>query len=252
MLRAFIVDDEPSARDRLRDLLDKQRDVEVVGESADVSGALVSIRESPAGPPDVVFLDVQMPGADGFQLIDAVGARAMPAVVFVTAHEEHALRAFDVDAVDYLLKPFDEDRFNAALGRVREELQLRTLRRGGLIDDKSPRKKPLDRLPLRSAGRVSFLRVDHVEWVDAAHNYVRIHGIDGHTHLVRGAISDLETRLDPERFVRIHRSTIVNVDRVRELELTAHGNYVAILEGGQRLTVSRSFRDRLPMLLGTG
>jgi len=243
MLRAFIVDDEPSARDRLRDLLEKQRDVDVVGESADVPGALSAIREA---PPDVVFLDVQMPGADGFQLIEAVGARAMPAVVFVTAHEEHALRAFDVDAVDYLLKPFDEERFGTALSRVREELESRQLRRGG------ERKKPLDRLPLRSAGRVSFLRVDHVEWVDAAHNYVRIHGIDGHTHLVRGAISDLETRLDPERFVRIHRSTIVNVDRVRELELTTHGNYVAILEGGQRLTVSRSFRDRLPMLLGTG
>ena len=255
MLRAFIVDDEPSARDRLRDLLEKQRDVEVAGESADVPGALAAIRQmgtnqAPLGPPDVVFLDVQMPGADGFQLIDAVGARAMQAVVFVTAHEEHALRAFDVDAVDYLLKPFDEDRFAAALSRVREELELRALRRGGLPE--SQRKKPLDRLPLRSAGRVSFLRVDHVEWVDAAHNYVRIHGIDGHTHLVRGAISDLETRLDPERFVRIHRSTIVNVDRVRELELTTHGSYVAILEGGQRLAVSRSFRDRLPTLLGTG
>src|SRR6185436_9088536 len=211
MLRAFIVDDEPSARDRLRDLLEKQRDVEVAGESADVPGALAAIRQmgtdqGPQGPPDV-------------------------------------------DAVDYLLKPFDEERFTAALSRVREELQLRALRRGGVPE--SQRKKPLDRLPLRSAGRVSFLRVDHVEWVDAAHNYVRIHGIDGHTHLVRGAIGDLETRLDPERFVRIHRSTIVNVDRVRELELTAHGSYVAILEGGQRLTVSRSFRDRLPMLLGT-
>ena len=243
MLRALVVDDEPAARDRLRDLLLRQRDVEVLGESEDVAGALEAIR---AEPPDVVFLDVQMPGLDGFQLIEAVGARAMPAVVFVTAHEEHALRAFDVDAVDYLLKPFDEERFGTALSRVREELELRQLRRGG------ERKKPLDRLPLRSAGRVSFLRVDHVEWVDAAHNYVRIHGIDGHTHLVRGAISDLESRLDPGRFVRIHRSTIVNVDRVRELELTTHGNYVAILEGGQRLTVSRSFRDRLPMLLGTG
>ena len=252
MLRAFIVDDEPSARDRLRDLLEKQRDVEVQGESPDVPGALAAIRDAPHGPPDVVFLDVQMPGADGFQLIETVGARAMPAVVFVTAHEEHALRAFDVDAVDYLLKPFDEERFGAALSRVREELQLRALRRGGAPAENAQRKKPLDRLPLRSAGRVSFLRVDHVEWVDAAHNYVRIHGIDGHTHLVRGAISDLETRLDPERFVRIHRSTIVNVDRVRELELTTHGGYVAILEGGQRLAVSRSFRDRLPMLLGTG
>jgi two-component system LytT family response regulator len=243
MLSAFIVDDEPSARDRLRDLLLRHRDVEVAGESEDVPGALAAIRET---PPDVVFLDVQMPGADGFQLIDAVGSRAMPAVVFVTAHEEHALRAFDVDAVDYLLKPFDEERFAAALSRVRDEIELRRLRRG------EERRKPLDRLPLRSAGRVSFLRVDHVEWVDAAHNYVRIHDAGGHTHVVRGAISDLEARLDPARFARIHRSTIVNVDKIRELELTPHGNYVAILDGGQRLAVSRSFRDRLPALLGTG
>jgi two-component system LytT family response regulator len=242
MLRAFIVDDEPSSRDRLRDLLEKQRDVEVAGESEDVASALAAIRQQ---APDVVFLDVQMPGADGFHLIDAVGARAMPAVVFVTAHEEHALRAFDVDAVDYLLKPFDEERFAAALSRVREEVDFRRQRRDG------GRRKSLERLPLRSAGRVSFLRVDAIEWIDAAHNYVRIHGVDGQTHVVRGAISDLEARLAPERFVRIHRSTIVNVDRVRELELTAHGNYVAILTGGQRLAVSRSFRDRLPTLLGT-
>lgn len=243
MLRALVVDDEPAARDRLRDLLLRQRDVEVLGESEDVAGAIEAIR---AEPPDVVFLDVQMPGADGFQLIDAVGARAMPAVVFVTAHEEHALRAFDVDAVDYLLKPFDEERFATALARVREELEARRLRNNG------ERRRPLDRLPLRSAGRVSFLRVDHVEWVDAAHNYVRIHSTDGRTHVVRGAIGDLETRLDPQRFVRIHRSTIVNVERVRELELTAHGGHVAILESGQRLAVSRSFRDRLPALLGAG
>ena len=243
MLRALVVDDEPAARDRLRDLLLRQRDVEVMGEREDVAGALATIR---AEPPDVVFLDVQMPGADGFELIDAVGARAMPAVVFVTAHEEHALRAFDVDAVDYLLKPFDEERFAAALARVREEVELRQLRRGG------ERRKPLDRLPLRSAGRVSFLRVDDIESVDAAHNYVRIHGVDGQAHVVRGAISDLEARLDPARFVRIHRSTIVNVDRVRELELSPHGGYVAILGSGRRLTVSRSFRDRLPALLGTG
>ena len=241
MLRALLVDDEPSARDRLRDLLLRHRDVEVAGEYADVVSALEAIREA---PPDVVFLDVQMPGCDGFHLIEAVGARAMPAVVFVTAHEEHALRAFEVDAVDYLLKPFDEERFAAALSRVREELELRSLRRNG------ERRRPLDRLPLRAAGRVTFLRTDHVEWVDAAHNYVRIHGTDGRTHVVRGGIGDLEARLDPCRFVRIHRSTIVNVERVRELELTPHGNYVAILEGGQRLAVSRSFRDRLPALLG--
>lgn len=239
MLRALIVDDEPAGRDRLHDLLAKHRDIEVVAECADVPAALAAVREA---SPDVVFLDVQMPGADGFTLIDEVGARAMPAVVFVTAHEEHALRAFEVEAVDYLLKPFDEDRFLAALARAREEVADRSRRSGS--------RKAIERLPLRTAGRVSFLKVADIEWIDAAHNYVRIHTLDGKTHVVREAISELETRLDPARFLRIHRSTIINADCVRELELTTYGNYIAILNSGQRLTVSRSFRDRLPVLLG--
>ncbi len=239
MLRALIVDDEPAGRDRLHDLLTKHRDVEVVAESADVPSALAAMREA---APDVVFLDIQMPGANGFRLIDEVGTRGMPAVVFVTAHEEHALRAFEVEAVDYLLKPFDEDRFLAALARVREEVADRSRRTG-------PR-RAIERLPLRTAGRVSFLKISDIEWVDAAHNYVRIHTVDGKTHVVREAISELETRLDPDRFLRIHRSTIINADCVRELELTTYGNYIAILNSGQRLTVSRSFRDRLPVLLG--
>jgi two-component system LytT family response regulator len=243
MLRAFLVDDEPASRERVRDLLLQHRDVEVVGESGDAAAALAAL---PAASPDVVFLDVEMPGADGFGLIEQVGARAMPPVVFVTAHEEHALRAFEVDAVDYLLKPFDAERFAIALSRVREELELRRLREAG------ERRRPIARLPLRSAGRVTFLKVDEIEAVDAAHNYVRIQAIDGKTHVVRGAIGDLATRLDPERFVRIHRSTIVNVERVRELELTPHGGYVAILVSGRRLSVSRSFRDRLPALMGAG
>ncbi len=239
MLRALIVDDEPSGRDRLHDLLVKHRDIEIVAESCDVPSALVALREA---SPDVVFLDIQMPGADGFRLIDEVGARAMPAVVFVTAHEEHALRAFEVEAVDYLLKPFDEDRFLSTLARVRDEVSDRSRRNG--------QRRTIERLPLRTAGRVSFLKISDIEWVDAAHNYVRIHTVDGKTHVVREAISELETRLDPERFLRIHRSTIINADCVRELELTSYGNYIAILNSGQRLTVSRSFRDRLPVLLG--
>ncbi|MEO8504247.1 MAG: LytTR family DNA-binding domain-containing protein [Acidobacteriota bacterium] len=241
MLRALIVDDEPAGRDRLRDLLQKHRDIEVTAEAEDVPQALTALRET---SPDVVFLDIQMPGADGFHLIDEVGVRSMPAVVFVTAYEEHALRAFDVDAVDYLLKPFDEDRFQAALSRVREDLLSRRQRK------QDERRRPMDRLPLRSAGRVSFLKVHDIVWVDAAHNYVRIHTSDGQSHVVREAISDLEGKLDSEQFLRIHRSTIVNAEHVRELELSTYGNYIAILTNGQRLTVSRSFRDRLPTLLG--
>jgi two-component system LytT family response regulator len=242
MLRAFLVDDEPASRERVRDLLLQHRDVEVAGESGDVAAALAAMETA---APDVVFLDVEMPGADGFALIERIGARAMPPVVFVTAHEEHALRAFEVDAVDYLLKPFDAERFAIALSRVRAELELRRLRTAG------ERRKAVARLPLRTAGRVTFLEVDEIEAVDAAHNYVRIQATDGKTHVVRGAIGELAARLDPERFVRIHRSTIVNVDRVRELELTPHGGHVAILVSGRRLSVSRSFRDRLPALLGT-
>jgi two-component system LytT family response regulator len=238
MLRALIVDDEPAGRERIRDLLLKHRDFKVAAEAEDVAQALVALR---ATAPDVVFLDVQMPGSDGFQLIDEAGERSMPAVVFVTAYEEHALRAFEVDAVDYLLKPFDEDRFQVALSRVREDAALRSQRQMG------ERRKL--RLPVRTGGRVSFIKMDDIFWVDAAHNSVRIHTGDGTIHVVREAISELEGRLDAGRFLRIHRSTIVNADHVRELELSPYGNYIAILTSGQRLTVSRSFRDSLGTLL---
>jgi len=239
MLRVLIVDDEPLGRDRLHDMLVKHHDVEIVGECPDVPSALKALRET---SPDLVFLDVAMPDVDGFGLIEAVGARAMPPVVFVTAHDEHALRAFEVDAVDYLQKPFDEDRFLGTLGRARETVADRA-RRGGDW-------RPAERLPLRTAGRVSFLKLADIEWVDASHNYVRIHTVDGKTHVAREAIGYLEARLDDARLVRIHRSTIINADRVDELELSARGNYVAIMKSGKRLSWSRSFRHRLPALLG--
>ena len=239
MLKALIVDDEPAGRDCLHDLLAKHADIELVGECADVAAAMTALRET---APDVVFLDVEMPGADGFRLIEEIGPRKMPAVVFVTAHEEYALRAFEVDAVDYLLKPFDQERFLSSLSRAREEVAVLGRRLG--------ERRPLERLPVRSAGRVSFLKTSEIEWIDAAHNYVRIHTTAGKMHVARQAISELEARLDANRFLRIHRSTIVNADCVHELEMTPHGAYVAILASGRRLTVSRSFRDRLPALLG--
>lgn len=241
VLRALIVDDEAAGRERLRDLLLKHRDVEVVAEAEDVPGALLALRTSAA---DVVFLDIQMPGADGFQLIDEIGTRTMPTVVFVTAHEKYALHAFAVDAADYLLKPFDEERFQAALSRVRKDVAVRRERQQGV------QLRPRERLPLHTLGRVSFLKVDDIVWVDAAHNYVRIHTDDGKTRLVRQALSELEGKLGAERFLRIHRSTIVNADHVRELELSKYGNCIAILASGQRLTVSRSFRARLSALFG--
>jgi YesN/AraC family two-component response regulator len=239
MLRALIVDDEPAGRDRLHDLLTKHRDVEVVAESADVPSALAAMREA---TPDVVFLDVQMPGANGFRLIDEVGTRAMPAVVFVTAHEEHALRAFEVEAVDYLLKPFDEDRFSAALARVREEVADRSRRNG-------PR-RAIERLPLRTAGARELPQ-------DRGHRVGRRGAqLRAHPHRRR---QDARRPRSDQRARNAARSRPVPAhppldDHQRRLRPRARAHDLRQLhrdpELGQRLTVSRSFRDRLPVLLG--
>lgn len=252
-LRLLIVDDEPAARQRLRDLLSRQRGTEVVAEAADVPDALDRVRRD---RPDVVFLDIEMPGADGFRLIDQLNRDERPAVVFVTAHEQHALRAFDVDAVDYLLKPFGADRLEAALGRVRETVAAR---RGfaaagaafPAAETAAQGATPSSRLPIRHNGRISFLDVGDIDWIDAAHNQVRIHA-HGRAHLQRDAIGAIEQRLDPRRFVRIHRSTIVNVERVQELLVNAAGQYLLVLKNAQRLSVSRSYRDRLREALRLG
>ena len=245
-LRTLIVDDEPAARQRLRDLLAGATETEVVAEAADVPGALALVR---AERPDVVFLDIEMPGADGFALLDELAHSERPAVVFVTAHEEHALRAFDVEAIDYLLKPFGWDRLESTLARVRDEVAHRRQKvlsstvEDLLADYRRPRSVD-DRLPIRQNGRVSFLRIADIDWVDAAHNQVRIHA-HGVSHLLRESISALEERLDGETFLRVHRSTIVNVNRIQELLVNPAGQYVLVLRSGQRLSVSRSYRERL-------
>jgi two-component system LytT family response regulator len=238
-LRSLIVDDEPAARQRLRDLLSRQPDTEVVAEASGVPEALALVRRD---RPDVVFLDVEMPGADGFRLVEELSREERPAVVFVTAHEQHALRAFDVDAVDYLLKPFGADRLETALSRVRENVAARKMM---TPDGEAAKPRPLNtRLPIRQNGRVSFLEIQEIDWIDAAHNQVRINA-HGRSYLQRDAIGAIEQRLDPHRFVRIHRSTIVNIERVRELLVNAAGQYLLVLENGQRLSVSRSYRERL-------
>lgn len=249
-LRSLIVDDEPAARQRLRDLLSRQRGTEVVAEAADVPDALDLVRRD---RPDVVFLDIEMPGADGFRLIEQLTLEERPAVVFVTAHEQHALKAFDVDAVDYLLKPFGADRLEAALGRVRESVAARRAfaARPGGGENEAMQPSPSSRLPIRQNGRISFLDVSDIDWIDAAHNQVRIHS-HGRAHLQRDAIGAIEQRLEPRRFVRIHRSTIVNIERVQELLVNAAGQYLLVLKNGQRLSVSRSYRDRLREALRLG
>lgn len=250
-MRALIVDDEPAARARLQRLLEAEA-VEIVGECVDGDEALDAIARL---APDVVFLDVEMPGRDGFGVLGALTADALPAIVFVTAFDSYALRAFEVHAVDYLLKPVSAPRLAAALAEVRARLardgeptashRLRaltdTLRRDGRISG--------ERLVVRTRGRLLFLRTADIDWVEAAANYVRLH-VRGETHIVRESMRGMEERLPPDAFLRIHRSTIVNLDRVKELQPWFHGEYVAILRDGTRLTVSRAYLDRLHAIVG--
>ena len=245
-IRTLIVDDEPLAREGMRMHLKDAEDIEVVGECGDGEDAVIAID---ALAPDLVFLDVQMPGLDGFGVIEAVGTGTIPAVVFVTAHEEFAVRAFDAHALDYVLKPVEPERLQRALQRVRAQLENRNgedldTRLRALLGKVRPQGSYVERLAVRAGGRISFVRTADIDWVAAEGNYARIHAA-GATHLIRETMNALETRLDPERFVRIHRSTIVNSDRIQELEPLFQGDYLIILRDGTRLPSSRAYRDRL-------
>jgi two-component system LytT family response regulator len=244
-IRALIVDDEPLARRGVRDLLAMEEDVEVVGESAD---GLRAIEDLQSLAPDLVFLDVQMPGLDGFEVLESIDPERMPAVVFTTAHDAHALRAFDAHAVDYLLKPLDPERFRAALARAREVLMGRTSGevhghlRALLAATKSVR--PLERLLVRSAGGLTIVPLGEIDWIEADGDYARLH-TRGRQELLRETLQSLETRLDPSAWARIHRSYIVRIDRVRQVKTLENGDGAAILEGGVQLPVSRTHREAL-------
>lgn len=245
-IRTMVVDDEPMARERLVGLLGQEADIELIGECADGSQAISAIRQQ---QPDLVFLDVQMPACDGFGVIKNVGPEQMPAVVFVTAYDEYALKAFEVHALDYLLKPFGRDRFQQTLQHARAYVERRRAGELGrrlmaLVQDVKPEPRRLDRLVVKSGGRVFFLRTDDIDWVEAAGNYVRLH-LTGTSHLFRETMTNMEARLDGQRFVRIHRSRIVNVDRIKELQPWLNGEYVVVLNNGTRLTLSRGYREKL-------
>lgn len=249
--RTLIVDDEPLARDRLRQLLQAEPEVELVGECADGAEAVASIR---ALTPDLVFLDVQMPELSGFQVLEQLQGGPMPLVIFVTAYDEYALRAFEVHAVDYLLKPFDRERFQKALQRALD--QLKRSRVGELNDRLSALLKDLglpgkypERLVVKSGGRVVFVPVQDIDWIEAADNYVQLH-VGAESHLHRQTMTELEQTLPPDKFLRISRSTIVNVTRIKEMQPLFHGEYAVILRDGTRLTLSRGYRDKLGQLLG--
>jgi two-component system, LytTR family, response regulator len=234
-IRTLIVDDEPLARCNLSVLLRHDPAIEIVGESGSGMDALAKIRST---KPDLVFLDVQMPECDGFDVLELLGGDLPPAVVFVTAYDEYALRAFEAGALDYLLKPFDDARFYVALGRAKERLAH--------FRDR-PRK--MERLSIKNSGQVSFLKISEIDWIEAADYYACLH-VGVRTHLLRRSMADLEQDLDPRIFCRIHRSTIVNLDRIRGLELNDDGEYEVLIEGGARLRLSRRYRKQLQSRLG--
>jgi two-component system, LytTR family, response regulator len=251
-IRTLIVDDEPLARERMRSLLGGQQDIAIVGECRDGREAVEAIRTE---APDLVFLDVQIPELDGFQVIEAIGPERSPVIVFVTAYDQYALQAFEVHAVDYLLKPFDEERFGRALDRARqalshgkekEELSEKLI---SLLQDLKAPQGYMERLVVKSAGRLFFLRTEEIEWVESAGNYVCLH-VKGESHLLRETMNGLEARLDPARFGRIHRTAIVNIDQIKELQPLFHGEYQVVLRDGMELTLSRGYRDRLQEVIG--
>jgi two-component system, LytTR family, response regulator len=234
-IRTVIVDDEPLARSNLAVLLRLDPEIEIVSECGSGVDAAAEIR---AAKPDLVFLDVQMPECDGFDVLELLGNDVPPAIIFVTAYDQYALRAFEAGALDYLLKPFDNARFDRAVRRAKEK-----------IAQSKGLPKKLQRLTIKSAGQVAFVSLSEIDWIEAADYYAALH-VGEKTHLLRRSMSELEQDLDPAKFCRIHRSNIVNLDRVRGLRLSEDGDYEVLLENGTNLRLSRRYRKQLQSRLG--
>ncbi|HEX5042396.1 MAG TPA: LytTR family DNA-binding domain-containing protein [Candidatus Polarisedimenticolaceae bacterium] len=264
-IRTLVVDDEPLAREGLLELLAEDAEIEVVGACADGREALEAVRRL---HPALLLLDVQMPEMDGFEVLAALEleAQPVPVVVFVTAYDQYALRAFEMHALDYVLKPFDDERFEKALKRAKTQVRqeqadtlsrrlmamLETYRGGGVPEPDAAEGEGgsyLTRLAIRSSGRVVFLKTEEIDWIGAADYYVELHA-GGKAHLLREPMARLEEKLDPKRFLRIHRSAIINVDRVREVRTSPLGERFVLLADGTKLKLSRSRRDKLQVLMG--
>jgi len=275
-IKTLVIDDEPAARRGIRALLDRDPDVQVIGEAASGTEAVTKIR---AERPDLVFLDVQMPEMSGFKVLESLGDCPAPAVIFVTAYDQHALQAFEVNAVDYLLKPYDDDRFWAAVRRAKAEIVRRQTDLLGHklnnllsylqnatpgasavapVASSAPAPAPAggpasetitrDRILLKAGGEIYFLKAEEIDWIEAEGDYMKFHA-GGRVHLLRETMGNLEERLDAKRFIRIHRSTIVNIDRVKKLSPSFAGEYAVILHDGTKLRLSRGYHERLQELM---
>ena len=250
-IKALIADDEPLARKFIRRMLKDDREVEIVGECGNGRDAVAMIKTQ---SPDVVFLDVQMPKMNGFAVIEAVGFEQLPEIVFTTAYEHYAIRAFELHALDYLLKPFDQTRFRDAMKHAKERLNQRQhederLQIGALLESLKNQTQYLDRLIIKADGRITFLSTREIDWIEADDKYVHLH--TGKTaRMVRQTLTGMESQLDPQKFLRIHRSAIVNLDRIKELQPLFSGEHAVVMQDGTRLTLSRNYKDRLFELLG--
>lgn len=249
-IRALIVDDEPPARELIATLLRDEPDVEIVGQCPNGRKAVAAIERL---APDLAFLDVRMPGLDGFGVLAELPVERWPLIVFVTAYDEHAVRAFEVHALDYLLKPFEYDRLRQSLQRARAKLTQRDgaseqTRLLSLLESLQSRSQSWDRIVVRETGRVTFLKPDEIDWVEAEGNYVCLH-VGAKSYLLRETMADAEARLAARKFIRVSRSALVNLERIKEWQPLFHGDSVLILKDGTRLTVSRVYREKLDQVV---
>jgi two-component system, LytTR family, response regulator len=250
-LCVLVADDEAPARQRIIDLLRRDSQVTAILEASDGLSAIEIIQNR---RPDLVFLDVQMPELNGLEIIAELGAGAMPLTVFVTAYDQHAIRAFEANALDYLLKPFSDERFELTMARASTRMDERSVRDFGrrilrMVSAAPPADLPLDRLVVKSAGSIRFVPVADIDWIEAAGVYANLH-IGGKELLYRAALNDLAARLDPVRFVRVHRSAIVNMESILRLEPISHGEFEVVLKDGSRSKISRTYRRELEKRLG--
>jgi two-component system LytT family response regulator len=249
MIRALIIDDEPLPRERIRTLLSEHQTIELIGECEDGKEAVEAIIEQ---SPDLIFLDIQMPELDGFGVLASLPAEHLPATIFVTAYDEYAIRAFEVNALDYLLKPINPARFEKAVSRATERLSQKSHEQDrklmDFVEQMRIERGYTRRFVVRAGAKLSFVQTGDIDWIDTADNYVRLH-VSGQEYLVRETLKSVEGQLDPAVFIRVHRSAIINIDRIEAVEPYFHGDYIITMKDGTRLNTSRSYSERLRSLL---